>query len=146
MVHFRSYFINNNFICFRCIWQCPGQSLYHQCEGGQWSQEPGVTRCMCHKIGVGHPGDILCYPPVSPGSPVPSGTYCLHTCHGHTKNEMMCQHSLWSTSPNELSCEGNNLFVKKNFLLVLILMNTLCNVSIIIFLYPCAEQHLKISN
>ena len=39
---------------------------------------------------------------------MPSGTYCLHTCHGHTKTEMMCQHSLWSTDPASLSCEGTN--------------------------------------
>ena len=92
----------------RCIWQCPGRSLYHECEGGQWSEEPGLTRCMCPKLGSSHPGEVLCHPPVGPEEAVASGTYCLHTCHGHTKTEMMCQHSLWSTSPDTLTCEGSN--------------------------------------
>ena len=95
-------------LCFRCIWQCPGQSLYHQCEAGQWSERPGVTRCLCPRIGEAHQGEVLCHPPVNMAAAVPSGTYCLHTCHGHTKTEMMCQHSLWSTSPASLSCEGTN--------------------------------------
>ena len=63
---------------------------------------------MCNRIGERHPGEVLCHPPVSMSSPVPSGTYCLHTCHGHTKTEMVCQHSLWSADPAQLSCEGNN--------------------------------------
>ena len=28
---------------------------------------------------------MLCHPPVSMSEGVPSGTYCLHTCHGHPK-------------------------------------------------------------
>jgi hypothetical protein len=28
---------------------------------------------------------VLCYPPVSMTDAVASGTYCLHTCHGHPK-------------------------------------------------------------
>lgn len=63
---------------------------------------------MCSRIGERHPGEVLCHPPVSMSEPVTSGTYCLHTCHGHTKTEMVCQHSVWSTPPAELSCEGNN--------------------------------------
>ena len=63
---------------------------------------------MCPRIGDQHQGDVLCHPPVSMTAAVSSGTYCLHTCHGHTKTEMMCQHSLWSTSPASLSCEGTN--------------------------------------
>ena len=66
---------------------------------------------MCQALGSGHPGEVLCFPPVRPGQAVTSGTYCLHTCHGHTKTEMMCQHSLWSTSPDSLSCEGKNMIL-----------------------------------
>ena len=92
----------------KCIWQCPGQSLYHHCDNGEWSARPGSTRCMCQKIGTRHQGEVVCFPPVSMAEPVTSGTYCLHTCHGHTKTEMMCEHSLWSNSPASLSCEGGN--------------------------------------
>ena len=67
-----------------------------------------MTRCLCNRIGENHQGEVLCHPPVSMSAPVSSGTYCLHTCHGHTKTEMMCQHSLWSTDPASLSCEGTN--------------------------------------
>ena len=67
-----------------------------------------MTRCLCPRIGEAHQGEVLCHPPVDMAAAVPSGTYCLHTCHGHTKTEMMCQHSLWSTSPASLSCEGTN--------------------------------------
>ena len=28
---------------------------------------------------------VVCHPPVSMTEAVPSGTYCLHTCHGHPK-------------------------------------------------------------
>jgi len=91
----------------KCIWQCPGQSLYHQCDNGAWSERPGKTRCMCQKIGLEHQGEILCHPPHRMTEAVTSGTYCLHTCHGHPKTEMMCEHSLWSNNPAELTCEGN---------------------------------------
>jgi len=91
----------------KCIWQCPGQSLYHQCDNGVWTEPPGKTRCMCQKIGLEHQGEILCHPPHRMSDAVTSGTYCLHTCHGHPKTEMMCEHSLWSNNPAELTCEGN---------------------------------------
>ena len=81
--------------------------MYHHCEAGQWSEEPGLTRCMCESLGSSHQGDVLCHPPVAPGEAVASGTYCLHTCHGHTKTEMMCQHSLWSHHPDSLTCESS---------------------------------------
>ena len=55
---------------------------------------------MCHDIGLEHDGEVaaewkplmstfvpqvVCHPPVSMTEAVPSGTYCLHTCHGHPK-------------------------------------------------------------
>ena len=58
---------------------------------------------MCHNIGVEHEGEVaekpdflfpggltpdfqvVCHPPVSMTEAVSSGTYCLHTCHGHPK-------------------------------------------------------------
>ncbi len=42
----------------RCIWQCPGQSSYHECHNGKWNNEPGQARCMCHKIGTKHQGQV----------------------------------------------------------------------------------------
>ena len=44
---YRNFFLlisEFSFACVRCIWQCPGQSLYHQCEAGKWSDQPGQTR------------------------------------------------------------------------------------------------------
>ena len=55
---------------------------------------------MCHNIGHEHEGEVtkknpischplscqvVCHPPVSMTEAVSSGTYCLHTCHGHPK-------------------------------------------------------------
>jgi len=57
----------------------------------------------------------LCYPQHTMDEAVTSGTYCLHTCHGHPKTEMICDHSLWSNSPTELSCHASSGNKSQNF-------------------------------